>query len=612
MITPITATFPALNFPKEVDYPTQEDWAAFSAAAELNYGILSGEWSYKSEEFKTQTNNLALEIQQIGKNAINTITFDNIAQLKLNSNINRVDVLGYYAKGDVGGGTFYWNATSTETDNGGTIIQATGITTGRWKRVFGGVVNVKWFGAKGDGVTDDTLAINSAISFTSSIKSNLLFPAGTYIVSGLNAVANMQLIGEGSTSTRIKLKNNSNTHLVNSLTNTIDDIRIQGIIFDGNRANNTVGNGLNLYGSKHILIDVRVVEIAENGIVSDWQGPSFKQAGFEGFYSNITIDTCGKSGWVYNGASDSHFEAIYIIDTSLSTTNTYYGLFLAAPSGNGRFFNIHPWNRSDKSIVAKTGVYVESSGNNFSGCHFEGSTIPLGIAGSGNTFDSCSYYAPRGGYCVDLAGSSNIVNGSMGLTAFSGNLSYKGILLSGGNNQVNLVDTGCLNGSIEFNGPSSGLNKVIITGNRSGVRYVGTPSATDEVDIILGGTANTRFSQKFKTDWTSYAPVLSSGSGTFVNATASGKYKKIGNLVFVTMTITITDKGTAAGDIGALLPINCSTANIFSANGRESGLTGKNITGIVGTTKVQLWFYDNTTAISNGNVIIISFFYESV
>ena len=158
MITPITATFPALNFPKEVDYPTQEDWAAFSAAAELNYGILSGAWSDKSEEFKEQTNNLAQEIQDIGENAINAITFDNIAQLRLNSNIRRVDILGYYTKGDGGGGTFYWDSTSTEADNGGTIIQATSITTGRWKRVYSGAVNAKWFGAKGDGVTDDTEA----------------------------------------------------------------------------------------------------------------------------------------------------------------------------------------------------------------------------------------------------------------------------------------------------------------------------------------------------------------------------------------------------------------------------------------------------------------------
>lgn len=146
MITPITAIFPALNFPKEVDYPTQEDWAEFSAEAELNYGILSGEWSDKSEEFKTQANNLAQEIQDIGENAINAITFDNIAQLKLNSNMGRVDVLGYYAKGDGGGGIFYWDSTSTEADNGGTIIQATGIATGRWKRPNTGSINVKEFG----------------------------------------------------------------------------------------------------------------------------------------------------------------------------------------------------------------------------------------------------------------------------------------------------------------------------------------------------------------------------------------------------------------------------------------------------------------------------------
>ena len=42
MATQITATLPTLDFPREVDYPTQEDWAAFSAAAELNFGIFEG------------------------------------------------------------------------------------------------------------------------------------------------------------------------------------------------------------------------------------------------------------------------------------------------------------------------------------------------------------------------------------------------------------------------------------------------------------------------------------------------------------------------------------------------------------------------------------------
>jgi hypothetical protein len=85
-----------------------------------------------------------------------------------------LEILGYYTAGDGGGGTFYWDATSTETDNGGTVIQATGVTTGRWLRVFSGAVNVKEFGAKGDGITDDTVAINFWLESVYSSKSGVL------------------------------------------------------------------------------------------------------------------------------------------------------------------------------------------------------------------------------------------------------------------------------------------------------------------------------------------------------------------------------------------------------------------------------------------------------
>ena len=62
MATQITATLPTLDFPREVDYPTQEDWAAFSAAAELNFGILGGSWSTQMQLWKTEANAMSTEL----------------------------------------------------------------------------------------------------------------------------------------------------------------------------------------------------------------------------------------------------------------------------------------------------------------------------------------------------------------------------------------------------------------------------------------------------------------------------------------------------------------------------------------------------------------------
>lgn len=90
---------------------------------------------------------------------------------------NFYNVLGYYAPGDHGGGDFYWDASSADTDNGGTIIKPTAVSgNGRWKRLYSGAVDVKWFGAKGDGSTNDSSAIENALNFSAKIY----FSAGTY------------------------------------------------------------------------------------------------------------------------------------------------------------------------------------------------------------------------------------------------------------------------------------------------------------------------------------------------------------------------------------------------------------------------------------------------
>lgn len=130
----------------------------------------------------------------------NLVSRDTIADLKLENGLvfNTIDVLGYYTKGDGGGGAFYWDSTSTETDNGGTIIQATGISTGRWKRSESKIINVREFGAKGDNINDDAVAINkSVLALTNG--TSLYFPSGSYLVSSqiVIAISSLTIYGDG-------------------------------------------------------------------------------------------------------------------------------------------------------------------------------------------------------------------------------------------------------------------------------------------------------------------------------------------------------------------------------------------------------------------------------
>ena len=63
---------------------------------------------------------------------------------------------------------------------------------------FADVINVKDFGAKGDGVTDDTAAINNAYNVASSKSAKVFFPAGTYLTtSNIAKFLSVIAVGDG-------------------------------------------------------------------------------------------------------------------------------------------------------------------------------------------------------------------------------------------------------------------------------------------------------------------------------------------------------------------------------------------------------------------------------
>lgn len=88
-------------------------------------------------------------------------------------------------------GFFYYDAAdTTSTDNGGTVIVSN--NSKRWKRLFDGAINVKWFmGSEISSIesysflSDTTQYFQTAIDTAFSSRCDLWVPAGGYLVSGL-------------------------------------------------------------------------------------------------------------------------------------------------------------------------------------------------------------------------------------------------------------------------------------------------------------------------------------------------------------------------------------------------------------------------------------------
>lgn len=123
----------------------------------------------------------------------------NIAALRLISGSSTtttvVQTNGYYTTGDGGASRYYWDSASTATDDGGAVIQATGITTGRWRLIHDGTVDARQYGCKTDGTNVSTYlqkALDSGIG-------RIIISAAHTLTSGVTVSSNttVEWIGDG-------------------------------------------------------------------------------------------------------------------------------------------------------------------------------------------------------------------------------------------------------------------------------------------------------------------------------------------------------------------------------------------------------------------------------
>ncbi len=355
---------------------------------------------------------------------------NNISSLQSNpgtSTIKEVLVLGYYTPGDGGGGTFYWDATSTSTPDGVFIIQTSGTSTGRWRRVESNEtneINILWYGAKGDGTIDNSTFVSSAIYKAVALQKPLLFPKGVYLInSTMPLPAYIHLKGAGIGFTIIEYNDkwvypiSTNNFMFESDGNSY--IEIEGITFSGVHTTRIDAFiGMNSYPNLNRHIKIHDCEFKDANV--------FGAIEMNGVYT-ITGNT---DVYIqYNYFHDLYLNTGVVKDANGAVTNL--GTPLPNPKGdNWESFNCNgivlgqvtrncdiSYNRFEN--ISKDGIFGEGQGvennkdsgnvnihhNVFNNCWFH-VEINGDYFNYNTTIEANYFYWPRcnGGFCVSVDG----------------------------------------------------------------------------------------------------------------------------------------------------------------------------------------------------------------
>jgi hypothetical protein len=135
------------------------------------------------------------------------------------------------------------------------------------------VINVRDYGAVGDGTTPDGVAVNAAIAAAASAPGRaVFFPAGTYLLDAGHTIAPSApavLIGEGRDLTTLKVGPGSTFAGIYFQGPAGANSVVRNMTIDGNKANQTIGQQYGIiinYADNCVIDNVRVVNAAGIGI----------------------------------------------------------------------------------------------------------------------------------------------------------------------------------------------------------------------------------------------------------------------------------------------------------------------------------------------------------
>ncbi|SCG36656.1 hypothetical protein OG836_19950 [Micromonospora zamorensis] len=230
----------------------------------------------------------------------------------------------------------------------------------------GAVTNVHDHGARGDGATDDTDALQAAIDHVRASGGIVFFPPGVYVTRRLTLYSRVHLRGSGGDSTILRLRAGANSAILESenfarLTGTAPEagitlFSVRDLTLDGNKSQNQrAGYGLRVYGYGYELTEVIVFNCRNDGIVSEWGPTGALPTPSHQMEARITaVRTHDNDGHGVNfqGPHDSMFL------NCLAFENGAAGFRLSGESKGTLMVNCHAWGiRQDLAFdLAATGI----------------------------------------------------------------------------------------------------------------------------------------------------------------------------------------------------------------------------------------------------------------
>lgn len=296
---------------------------------------------------------------------------------------------------------------STGSSQVGFVASGTGATLRTVQAKLRDVVNVKDFGAVGDGVTDDSAAINSALQALNLAGGGVLnFGPKTYIVADtIRIPSQCALKGVGQKDTVIKLGNSVNKNIFESYGGSVTGIGLYDLTVDGNQSQNTAG-GVYLVGT------------------SGNRGPAFQIERITFTHIRTAIYGAGNRGAVSLSSSDwCVMRDCDFINNDYAQIALFWGVADSVIDGiyigtNGRSYGATAY-----------GLWLSNAGNFFTNCYFGGTQYGPQVRlydASTNKFTSC-IFDNAGTTGVEIAGASTFnqfIGGQIGNSSYSDGGTY--------------------------------------------------------------------------------------------------------------------------------------------------------------------------------------------